>query len=112
MIQDKTNNLITVLVVDDEEDIRKGIAYMIDWNSMGFSIIGEASNGSEALNLIRKQHPAVVITDIRMPGMDGMQLIEILHEEFPETKVVLLSGYSDIEYYRKALSFMIFDFCI
>ena len=112
MIQDKTNNLITVLVVDDEEDIRKGIAYMIDWNSMGFSIIGEASNGSEALNLIRKQHPAVVITDIRMPGMDGMQLIEILHEEFPETKVVLLSGYSDIEYYRKALSFMIFDYIL
>ena len=112
MKHSEEHDLIPVLVVDDEKDIRDGISHIIDWQSMGFTIIGEASDGLEALDIINERHPIVVITDIRMPRMDGMQLIEILYEKHSDIKVVLLSGYSDIEYYRKALSLMIFGYIL
>ena len=105
-------SFIPVLIIDDEKDIREGLANLINWEDIGFSIIGEAANGREALDIIEQKHPAVVISDIKMPDIDGIELIRILHHSFPEIKVVLLSGYSDIAYYKEALQNSVFDYIL
>ena len=93
-----------ILFVDDEEEVRKSIVKLMDWNALGFEIAGEAENGREALEKVTSLEPDVVITDIQMPYMDGLQLAEALQEkEYPEKKVVLFSGYDEFEYAKQAI---------
>ena len=92
-----------VLVVDDELLIRQGLRYFIDWEKHGFQIIGEASNGEEALSFFTNQRIDVVITDIRMPVIDGFTLIDNLHNLGFHPFFVILSGYSEFEYAKKAM---------
>ena len=75
----------------------------MDWNALGFEIAGEAENGREALEKVTSLEPDVVITDIQMPYMDGLQLAEALQKEYPEKKVVLFSGYDEFEYAKQAI---------
>ena len=93
-----------VLLVDDEEDIRVGISRKMDWESLGFSLVGEAENGQEALELAEQLRPDVVLTDIRMPFMDGLELCRILTRSLPAARFVLFSGFDDFEYARQAIS--------
>jgi len=92
-----------ILFVDDEEEVRKSIIKLMDWNALGFEIAGEAENGREALEKVTSLEPDVVITDIQMPYMDGLQLAEALQKEYPEKKVVLFSGYDEFEYAKQAI---------
>ncbi len=92
-----------ILFVDDEEEVRKSIVKLMDWNALGFEIAGEAENGREALEKVTSLEPDVVITDIQMPYMDGLQLAEALQKEYPEKKVVLFSGYDEFEYAKQAI---------
>lgn len=92
-----------ILVVDDEEEIRKGIIKRIKWEELGFWVVGEAGNGIEALDLIDKTSPDLVLTDIKMPFMDGIKLAENIRDRFPTTKVVILSGFDDFEYAQVAI---------
>ncbi len=85
-----------VLLADDEKEIRQGIIQKIDWEA-------NASNGREALELAEKIHPDVVMTDIKMPFMSGLELGEILAVEMPLTKLVLFSGFDDFEYAKQAI---------
>ena len=87
-----------LLVVDDERDIRKGIVESNDWEDWGFSVIGEADDGSAAIDMIKKYEPAVVLSDIRMPGIDGVELMQWVRENRPDIMMVVLSGYSDFSY--------------
>lgn len=94
-----------LLIVDDERIIREGISNMIDWEEMGISLPSTAQNGEEAYRRIVNANPDIVITDIKMPGMDGLELARKIKEHFPEIIVVVLSGYDEFELVRKAMEY-------
>ena len=96
-----------LLIVDDEAELRNGIANYFPWNDFGFSVAALASNGEEALAAMAREHIDVVLTDIIMPRMDGIELSEILHREYPAVKIILLSGYMEFEYAQKAIEFSV-----
>lgn len=95
--------MIQVLIVDDEPKLREGLRAFIDWESYGYSVVDTAANGNEALEKFHKLRPGLVIADIRMPGMDGLQLIGRLRELDPALHILILSGYADFEYAKKAI---------
>lgn len=95
--------MYTLLIADDEPLIRNGVKKIIDWESLGFSEIFLAEDGQEALDIIRKNHVDLVLTDIVMPFMDGLELSEILSKEFPDIHVVILTGHEDFEYAQKSV---------
>ncbi len=90
--------LRTVLVVDDEATIRDGLKHMIRWEQEGFRLLGDAANGQEALALIHELNPDIVITDLKMPQMDGLQLTTIIQQQYPEVHFLVLSSYDDFQY--------------
>ena len=91
-------SLYSLFVVDDEREIRRGIIESINWNGWGFTIAGEAEDGGEAMEKIARLRPDAVLSDIRMPGVDGIALMKHIHQNYPAMKVIILSGYSDFEY--------------
>lgn len=95
--------MLKVFLVEDESLIREGIRDKIPWNQYGYRFTGDASDGEMALPMIRKLHPDVLITDIEMPFMDGLSLSKIVKEEFPRTKVIIISGYDNFEYAKEAI---------
>ncbi len=94
-----------VLLVDDERMILDGISTIIDWENQGVVLAGTAMNGLEAMKFIEENEPDIVISDITMPGLDGIQLIEKVQENYPTIKWIYLSGYSEFEYAQKAMRF-------
>jgi two-component system response regulator YesN len=99
-----------VLIADDEEAIRGGLKCLFDWESLGFSIIGEAANGDQAYEAILKLQPDVVLMDIRMPGMTGLEVIRRAREQGFSGKVIILSGFSDFKYAQDAIRFGVEDY--
>ncbi|MCR4956249.1 MAG: response regulator [Lachnospiraceae bacterium] len=95
--------MIKAFLVEDETVIREGLRDNIPWNEFGYELVGEATDGEMALPLIRKHHPDVLITDIKMPFMDGLSLSRIVSEEFPDMKIIVISGYDDFDYARQAI---------
>ncbi|MCR5590707.1 MAG: response regulator [Lachnospiraceae bacterium] len=96
--------MIKVFLCEDEFVVREGIKNNIDWAGNGYEFIGEASDGELALPLIRKLKPDVVITDIKMPFMDGLELSRIIRKELPYSEIVILSGYEEFDYAKQAIS--------
>ncbi|HEY5587175.1 MAG TPA: response regulator [Ruminiclostridium sp.] len=96
--------MIRTLIVDDEELLRKGLIALIDWQSIGFEIVGEAGNGLEALELIKKNPVDVIVVDIRMPIIDGIGLMKKIKEDLINVRVIVLSGYDDFKYAQSAIS--------
>ncbi|MBR4573933.1 MAG: response regulator [Lachnospiraceae bacterium] len=96
--------MIKVFLCEDEFVVREGIKNNIDWAANGFEFAGEASDGELALPLIRKTQPDIVITDIKMPFMDGLELSRIIKKEMPFSEIVILSGYEEFEYAKQAIS--------
>ncbi len=95
--------MLKVFLVEDETVIREGLQEKIPWEQYGFRLAGTAGDGEMALPLIRKTRPDVLITDIKMPFMDGLELSRIVHTEFPKAKIIVISGYDDFEYARSAI---------
>ena len=95
--------MLKVFLVEDESVIREGFRDKIPWEQYGFQLVGEAGDGEMALPMIRKLKPDLLITDIKMPFMDGLSLSEIMKEEFPKIKIIIISGYDDFEYARQAI---------
>lgn len=91
-----------ILIVDDELIMREGISHMVDWEKEGFKIIGQASNGQEAIDIIQNEVPNIVITDVVMPKVDGIELAKYLQENYPEIKILVLSSYSDFDYVKSS----------
>lgn len=91
------------MLVDDEPLILQGLQYIIDWEEHGIELTGTACNGIKALELMKETPANIVITDIKMPKMDGLELIKELKSAYPATKVIILSGYNEFEYAKKAL---------
>lgn len=95
----------TVLIVDDELIIRQGLQCIIDWDAFGFHIIGEASNGEDALRFILQENPDVVMMDIRMPKLPGLEVVRQARENGYKGKVIILSGFSDFKYAQEAIRY-------
>ncbi|MBD0380230.1 response regulator transcription factor [Paenibacillus sedimenti] len=102
-----------VMLVDDEVGVRNSIKAKIDWEQAGYVIESEASNGNEALQLLDDGSlPDLVITDIRMPQMDGIAFIQACKEQYPQLKMIVLSGYSDFEYMKSAIQLGVKDYLL
>ena len=104
--------MITVVIVEDEYRTREGVGKLIEKLDLGFSVAGMAENGYDGLKLIQAAEPDLVITDIQMPKMDGLQLLEQIRLDGRKTKVIILSAYSDFGYARSALSNGAFDYLL
>ncbi|WP_269217420.1 response regulator transcription factor [Metabacillus sp. B2-18] len=94
-----------VLLVDDERIILEGISRIINWGELGTSLIGTARNGLEAYDFIMKEQPDIVICDIKMPGMNGLQLVEKMAVEKPSIKFIILSGFNEFNYAKQAMEY-------
>ncbi|MCD8398966.1 MAG: response regulator [Lachnospiraceae bacterium] len=95
--------MLKVFLVEDETIIREGLRDIIPWQQYGFTVVGDAGDGEQALPMIRETRPDVLITDIRMPFMDGLALSSLVSREFPNTKIIIISGYDEFEYARQAI---------
>lgn len=96
-------NEIKVFLVEDEMVIRRGIKNSIDWEKEGYIFCGEASDGELAYPMIIKEKPDILITDIRMPFMDGLELCKLVKKELPNIKILILSGYDEFDYAKEAI---------
>ena len=104
--------LYKVFFVEDEIVTREGIRDNVDWEAHGFEFCGEASDGELALPLLQAVKPDVLITDIRMPFMDGLQLSQIVRDRMPTTKIIILSGHDEFEYARKAIKLGVSEYLL
>ena len=96
--------MVSVLIVDDEELTRDGLSTAVAWSEHGFSQPITAAGAHEALDRIEESIPDIVIADIRMPEMDGIELLKIIHLNYPSIRVILVSGYDEFEYAQAAIS--------
>lgn len=104
--------LTRLLVVDDELIQRSGIKHLCDWEAHGFVIVGEAAGGQEGMRLVAETRPDIVITDILMPGMDGIAFTQKVKEAYPEVAVVVLSGYDNFEYVKSLFKLGVDDYLL
>ena len=104
--------MYTVIVADDEEEIRRALVRKIDWNSLGFELVGEASNGAEALDLTEKLCPDLLLTDIMMPFIGGIELARQVREVRPSTQIAFLTGYEVFEYAKQAIQYNIISYLL
>lgn len=104
--------MYTLLVVDDEALIREAITSIIDWESLGFTTIFQAEDGLEALEICRSDKIDLVLTDIVMPFMDGMELTRVLHDEFPQIHIVILTGHEEFEYAKEAIDMSVKNYIL
>ena len=95
--------MLKVFLVEDESIVREGLKNNIPWWEYGYQFMGEASDGEVALPMIRKIRPDVLITDIKMPFMDGLALSQIVTQEIPDIKIIIISGYDEFEYAQRAI---------
>lgn len=99
-----------ILIADDEDYTREGLMGSIDWDEFGVEEIMQASNGQEALKIAKWFHPDIVLTDIRMPKMDGIAFAGELLESSPESRIIFISGYMEIEYLKSAIRLSVVDY--
>src|SRR5512133_1872913 len=107
-----SNMAYKVFFVEDEIITREGIRDNVDWKSCGFEFCGEAADGEMALPLLRAAQPDVLITDIKMPFMDGLQLSKVVRERMPGVKIIILSGHDEFEYAQEAIKLGVTDYLL
>ncbi|MGX2958448.1 response regulator transcription factor [Peribacillus sp. JNUCC 23] len=107
-----TKELSKIVIVDDEILIRQGIKHYLNWEQEGFQIVGEASNGKEALEIIERTHPQIVITDIVMPIMDGEELTRIVKSKYPDIEIIILSSFGEFDYVRSTFQSGVVDYIL
>ena len=100
-----------VAVIEDEDIIRKGLVYSVPWLELGCTVVAEARNGIEGIEAIREHHPDLLLADINMPIMDGLEMIRETYREY-EYAAIILSGYSTFEYAQKAIRYGVLDYLL
>lgn len=101
-----------ILIAEDEVLVRCGLKSMVNWEKLGIDVIGDASNGKEALEIYQREKPDIIMTDIKMPIMDGMELVEKIREEDQKTKIVLLTCYEEFSYLLTAMKLGVSDYIL
>lgn len=104
--------MLKVLVVEDEEMIRKGIVLTVDWTVLGCVVVGEAANGVEALAAVERYDPNLIITDLKMPQMDGIELLQTLRQQGNDAAVIILTAYDTFSYAQSALRLGAVDYLL
>lgn len=104
--------MLRVLIVEDEAAQRKGVALGVDWAKLDCVVVGEAANGEEGMALATQLQPGLIITDIRMPRMDGIAMMNALRQQGCKARVIVLTAYSDFSYARSALLFQADDYLL
>ena len=104
--------MYTIVVADDEEELRRAIIRRIDWEEIGFQVVGEAENGVEALELVSEKEPDLLLTDIRMPFISGVELARQVREIRPATQIAFLSGFDDFSYAQQAIQYNIISYML
>lgn len=102
--------MLKVAIFDDEFIVIEGLRKMVDWFKYGMEVVGTAKDGNSALELFYTERPDIIFTDIRMPGIDGLELVGKVLEEAPETKCIVFSGFNEFEYVKKALKLGVIDY--
>lgn len=105
-------DLYKIILVDDEEEVRRSIIKKVEWMRLGFEVVGDAGNGEEALELALELNPDLVLTDIRMPFMDGLELGRRLRAILPSVKIIIFSGFDDFEYAKQAISIHVVEYIL
>lgn len=104
--------LYKILIVDDEEEVRSSIMRKMQWEQLGYQLVGDAENGEDALEKVRGLEPDLVLTDIKMPYMDGLTLTKYIKEERNSTEIVIFSGFDDFEYAQKAIKLGVIEYIL
>lgn len=104
--------MLKVLVVEDEEMIRRGIVLAVDWAALGCVVVGEAANGEDGLEAVERYAPSLIITDLKMPRMDGIEMLRQLRERGSDAFVIILTAYDSFEYAQSALRLGAVDFLL
>lgn len=102
--------MLKAVIFDDEYIVTQGLQIMVDWSRYGIELVGTAADGLSGLEMVRKLQPDIVMTDIRMPGLTGLQLIEEMMKEKPDTACIVFSGFNEFEYIRTALKLGVIDY--
>ena len=104
--------MLKVLIVDDETVVRRGIVLGVDWASMDCVVVGEAANGEEGLAAAERYNPNLIITDVRMPRMDGIEMMRRLREKESTAHFIILTAYDEFDYARAALRYGAADYLL
>ena len=104
--------LLTVIVADDETELREAVCSVIPWKEIGFRLVGSAGNGLDALQLVEQLQPDLLLTDIRMPYISGVSLAQQVRELRPLTQIAFLSGYDDFAYAQKAIEYNVISYLL
>lgn len=104
--------LYRLLIVDDEYLVTEGLKNLVDWKKYGFQLVGIASNGEEGIREARQKTPDIVITDIKMPVMDGLDMIKLIRDMNPHTNFIVLSGYDNFEWAKQAFKYGVADYLL
>lgn len=104
--------MIKAILVDDEPMTRRGLLRFVDWNRLGIEVAGEAEDGVEALELFERTRPELVLCDVRMPRMDGIELAQRIRAADPQCSIIFLSGYNDVEYLKSAIKLQVVEYML
>lgn len=104
--------MFKVLLVDDEILVREAISKKIEWNKLGFELVGDCENGKDAIEFVKNNPVDLVLTDICMPHVDGMELSRFLYENYPNIAIIIFSGYSDFEYAKQAIQYKVSEYIL
>lgn len=104
--------MLKIFLVEDEIVMREGIKNNVNWEKEGFEFVGDASDGELAYPMIQKEKPDILITDIKMPFMDGLELSRLVKKELPDTRIILLSGYDEFQYAKEAIEIGIAEYLV
>ncbi|MGL5435230.1 MAG: response regulator transcription factor [Lachnospiraceae bacterium] len=101
-----------VIIVEDETTVRRGIVLTLDWNALGCAVLGEAANGEEGLSLALRLNPDIIVTDVKMPRMDGVEMIQKLRTSGCKSRFIILTAYGDFRYAQSALRLGVSDYLL
>ncbi|NHN32361.1 response regulator [Paenibacillus agricola] len=104
--------MYTIVIADDEANVREGIRDHINWHELGFEVVGDFENGREVIDAMEQLQPDVVLTDINMPFVDGLEVASFLFNHYPRTKVIILTGYDEFDYAQQALKLKVHDYIL
>lgn len=104
--------MLTVILIDDEDEILQGLSRIVDWQSIGYQILHTSTNPVEAMEKVAELQPNVVLTDIKMPQLSGLNLISRIQQSSPATRTIVISGYSDFELVKKSLQLGVFNYLL